>query len=86
MGGIPHAARGVSHAQRPAGPGAAPRVDIYHKSVGAPGQAARFTAPRSIPRVAQCFASICFGFGGAGTFAYWNAGVDFNASLVAPGR
>ncbi|VWB29020.1 hypothetical protein BPS26883_01245 [Burkholderia pseudomultivorans] len=34
----------------------------------------------------QCLSSAFFGFGGAGTFAYWNAGVAFSASFVAPGR
>ncbi len=34
----------------------------------------------------QCFSSTFFGFGGDGTFAYWNAGVAFSASFVAPGR
>lgn len=34
----------------------------------------------------QCLSSSFFGFGGAGTFAYWNAGVAFSASFVAPGR
>ncbi len=34
----------------------------------------------------QCLSSTFFGFGGDGTFAYWNAGVAFSASFVAPGR
>lgn len=37
-------------------------------------------------RLHQCLSSTFFGFGGDGTFAYWNAGVAFSASFVAPGR
>lgn len=37
-------------------------------------------------RIDQCLSSTFFGFGGDGTFAYWNAGVAFSASFVAPGR
>lgn len=48
---------------------------------GRPGMAGR--APG---RVDQCLSSAFFGFGGDGTFAYWNAGVAFSASFVAPGR
>ncbi len=43
-------------------------------------------AHRAPGRVHQCCSSIFFGFGGDGTFAYWNAGVAFSASFVAPGR
>ena len=67
------------------------RCSCRRIGMSAPGRTARICARlaamrerRRRRRAAQCFASICFGFGGAGTFAYWNAGVAFNASLVAP--
>lgn len=41
---------------------------------------------RTRTREDQCLSSTFFGFGGDGTFAYWNAGVAFSASFVAPGR
>ena len=43
-------------------------------------------APGRKSMFAQCLSSSFFGFGGDGTFAYWNAGVAFSASFVAPGR
>ncbi len=41
---------------------------------------------RTRTREDQCLSSTFFGFGGDGTFAYWNAGVALSASFVAPGR
>ncbi len=51
-----------------------------------PGAGRPGIAGRAPGRVDQCLSSAFFGFGGDGTFAYWNAGVAFNASFVAPGR
>ena len=42
--------------------------------------------PHASMLVDQCLSSTFFGFGADGTFAYWNAGVAFSASFVAPGR
>ncbi len=73
---------------RERGGGGSPR-GVARRDV-APGRPAPHIACRAGPLasvlVDQCLSSTFFGFGGDGTFAYWNAGVAFSASFVAPGR